>query len=505
MFARSLPAEVVGELADRRQVVDRDAEEAVHLRGVQRHRDHAAGAGGDQQVGDEPAADRDARGVLLVGAGVGVVRDDGGDLRRRRAAGRVEHQQQLHEVLLRRRHERLHDVHVALAAVRLELHLQAVVAEAVDGDRRQRHAQSLADAAGELLVGATAEHDDLPHVRRPYETAAPFAVDAACAVYDRRSAGGGPETGEITLHTITRRVASARRRARRAYAGGMLAMPLLMAQCQPACEPLTSPPAPRVIEQRDLGTTWQGRTITAYRVGTPGRQGRPRHRVDPRRRAGGHRDRRARARRRRDPRRARRLDHPDDQPRRQRDERRGQRRRRRPEPQLAARLGADRLRRRPPELLRPRRRSASPSRRRWPTSSRRSSPVSPSGTTPSVRWSTAPASTASPTPPCSTCTPQAVGYPVYEVSCGTGGCTGNATQFGNATIPGSSAFVVELGTKTAGGMGAAGRPQPRRRHLGGGRRGLTRPSFRRPIGHVRKDSRATPARGGGGVAGGSSG
>jgi hypothetical protein len=49
-----------------------------------------------------------------------------------------------------------------------------------------------------------------------------------------------------------------------------------------------------------------------------------------------------------------------------------------------------------------------------------------------------------------------VGYPVYEVSCGTGGCTGNATQFGNATILGSSAFVVELGTKTAGGMGAQG-------------------------------------------------
>ena len=49
-----------------------------------------------------------------------------------------------------------------------------------------------------------------------------------------------------------------------------------------------------------------------------------------------------------------------------------------------------------------------------------------------------------------------VGYPVYEVSCGTGGCTGNATQFGNATIPGSSAFVVELATKVAGGMGAQG-------------------------------------------------
>jgi len=49
-----------------------------------------------------------------------------------------------------------------------------------------------------------------------------------------------------------------------------------------------------------------------------------------------------------------------------------------------------------------------------------------------------------------------VGYAVYTVSCGTGGCTGNATQYQNATFPGTSSFVVELGTKALGGMGAQG-------------------------------------------------
>ena len=106
--------EVVGELADGRQVIDGDAEEPVHLRGVQRHRDHAPGAGRDEQIGDQTSADRDARGVLLVRAGVRVVRDHGRDLGRRRPTRRVEHEQQLHQVLLRRRDQRLDDVHVAL-------------------------------------------------------------------------------------------------------------------------------------------------------------------------------------------------------------------------------------------------------------------------------------------------------------------------------------------------------------------------------------------------------
>lgn len=49
-----------------------------------------------------------------------------------------------------------------------------------------------------------------------------------------------------------------------------------------------------------------------------------------------------------------------------------------------------------------------------------------------------------------------VGYRVDTVSCGSGGCTGNVTQFQNETIPGSSAFVVELSTRAAGGMSPQG-------------------------------------------------
>jgi hypothetical protein len=77
-------------------------------------------------------------------------------------------------VLLGRRRERLDDVHVPLAAVRLELGLQAVVAEAGDLDRAQLDAERLADRLGEGSVAASAEDDDLaqlvPRGRSGYST-----------------------------------------------------------------------------------------------------------------------------------------------------------------------------------------------------------------------------------------------------------------------------------------------------------------------------------------------
>ncbi len=117
----------------------------MHLRRVQRHRQHPAGAGRDQQVGDEPAADRHPGHVLLVRAGVGVVRDHRRHPGRRGAPGRVEHQQQLDQVLLHRRGQRLDQEDVAFPAVGLQLNFQAVVGEPADDGGLQRDAEVPAD------------------------------------------------------------------------------------------------------------------------------------------------------------------------------------------------------------------------------------------------------------------------------------------------------------------------------------------------------------------------
>jgi protein MpaA len=66
--------------------------------------------------------------------------------------------------------------------------------------------------------------------------------------------------------TIFSRVFGASPRAARRLAGALAIVPMLLAQCEPACTP--APPAPpRVLEQRQIGTSVQGRPIVAYRVG----------------------------------------------------------------------------------------------------------------------------------------------------------------------------------------------------------------------------------------------
>ena len=163
VVAEVASAVVVGDDAERREVIHRHGEESVYLRRVEVHRQYPVDAGGDQQVGDETASQGDAGGVLFVGTGVGVVRDHRRDLRRRRATGRVDHQQQLHQMLLGGRHERLHDVDVALPAVGEQLGLKTVVAEPGDLHVAPGNLQMVADLISQRMMGGTGENDDALH------------------------------------------------------------------------------------------------------------------------------------------------------------------------------------------------------------------------------------------------------------------------------------------------------------------------------------------------------
>ena len=153
-----------GQLAQRVQVVHRHAEEPVHLRRVQCHRQYPVGPGRHHEVGHQPAADRDARRVLLVRARVRVVRHHHGRPRGRGALGRVQHEQQLDQVLLDRRHERLDEVDVALPAVGLQLHFEAIVGESLHAYRLQRRLQVPADLLRQFRMGAAAEDRDVAHL-----------------------------------------------------------------------------------------------------------------------------------------------------------------------------------------------------------------------------------------------------------------------------------------------------------------------------------------------------
>ena len=83
-------------------MVDREIEETLDLVGMEVACHHPVGAGRTEEVGGELGSDGDARTVLAVLACPSEVRDDGDDLVCGGALGRVDTEQELHQVLRRR-------------------------------------------------------------------------------------------------------------------------------------------------------------------------------------------------------------------------------------------------------------------------------------------------------------------------------------------------------------------------------------------------------------------
>ena len=142
---RSSTDEVLGQRRDRVQVVDGDGEEAVHLRRVQVHGEHPVRPGGRRACRPPAAPPMEIRGASFLSdrayakCGITAV------MWCRRGAPRgVQHQEQLEQVVLHRRDQGLHDVHVTASAVGPQLDLQAVVAEPGGPRGRQRDAEDLA-------------------------------------------------------------------------------------------------------------------------------------------------------------------------------------------------------------------------------------------------------------------------------------------------------------------------------------------------------------------------
>ena len=128
------------------QVIDRHVEEALNLGGVQVHRQHAIGAGTRDDVGHQLGGDRHAAVVLAVLPGVAEVRHHRGDALGAGPLEAVDHDQQLHQVLVDRRAGRLHEEDVAAADVLVDLAGDFAVGEVADRDLARRQTQVVADA-----------------------------------------------------------------------------------------------------------------------------------------------------------------------------------------------------------------------------------------------------------------------------------------------------------------------------------------------------------------------
>ena len=159
------------------EVVHGNTEEAVHLRRMERHREHAAGAGRVEQVRHEPRRNGDSWRVLFVRSCISEIGDHGRRASSRCAPGRIQHLQQFHQMIVNGHHKWLYEKHIGFPAVGLQLHLDAAVAELVHRASAGRDAQVDTDVLGQLRVRRAAKHRDITHgLHSPFGASRPLWI-----------------------------------------------------------------------------------------------------------------------------------------------------------------------------------------------------------------------------------------------------------------------------------------------------------------------------------------
>jgi hypothetical protein len=110
-------------------------------------------------------AERDA----AILAGVAKIGDGGGDAAGRSALERIDHDQQLHQVLVGRRAGRLQDEHVHAAHMLLDFDADFAVGETADVGTTKRDVETLDDVGSQFRIGVAGKYHQavVGHVRFP--------------------------------------------------------------------------------------------------------------------------------------------------------------------------------------------------------------------------------------------------------------------------------------------------------------------------------------------------
>ena len=149
------------------EVVRRNVEEALDLSGVKIDREHAVGACFGDQIGDQLGRNRRAGSRLAVLTGVAEIGHNRSDPARRGAFERVDADQQLHEIVVRRIAGRLDDEDVFAANILMNFDEDLFVGEAAHLriDKRQFEITCNRAREGQVRIGG---HDF--HAANPWQS-----------------------------------------------------------------------------------------------------------------------------------------------------------------------------------------------------------------------------------------------------------------------------------------------------------------------------------------------
>ena len=133
-------------------MINRNVEKALDLLGVQVKRKHPVRTGGDQEIGDELGGDRYSRLIFPVLARITKIGDDRRDSIGACSSGRIDQDEELHQILVRRRAGRLDDVNVAPPDIFVDFHSRFAIRKRTDDGVAQRSAHRLADSQSQIAV-----------------------------------------------------------------------------------------------------------------------------------------------------------------------------------------------------------------------------------------------------------------------------------------------------------------------------------------------------------------
>jgi len=140
------------------QIVGRNIEKPLDLAGVQIDGQHAVSAGARDQIGNELGRDGRARPRLSVLPRIAEIGDDRRDALRRGAPQGVDHDEELHQIVVRRIGRRLDDEGVASADVLEDFDEDLEVGEAADMAAGQRLAQIGGDRFRQRSIGIAGQN-----------------------------------------------------------------------------------------------------------------------------------------------------------------------------------------------------------------------------------------------------------------------------------------------------------------------------------------------------------
>ena len=138
-------------------MIHRDVEKSLQLLGMEIHREHTMHAGGNENIGHELGRDRNARLILAILAGVSKEGNHSGNSVGTGAAGGINHDEQLHDVLIGRRTGRLDDKDITSANIVVDFDKGLPIRKGSHRGIPQRLLEIGGYVASELAVRGTAE------------------------------------------------------------------------------------------------------------------------------------------------------------------------------------------------------------------------------------------------------------------------------------------------------------------------------------------------------------